>query len=133
MSPDPRTSSEGGIENPFLFKTVDVALRDLAMIGQSLSFRFSHLGSKHKKRPQDGQNEKDDKASQLQLERQQALPSVQDTARDQPRQHGALGKEDWTKGVGTLNPGKQAQRSYWGELEPDVGSVWTRAKESDTR
>src|ERR1700761_5345589 len=52
------------IKNPFLFKPVDVALRDLAIIGESLRFAAAILGA-HQERPQNGQNEKDDKASHL--------------------------------------------------------------------
>jgi hypothetical protein len=53
------------VDNPFLFKAVNVPLSKQAVVGQSLSLCASHPGSKHQEWSENGQDEKGYKTAHL--------------------------------------------------------------------
>src|SRR5262249_51174269 len=86
----------------FLIETFDVALREQAVIRQSLSSHTRHSGSEHKQRRENSDNEENDKTANLELEGLQTFTLIQNTSGYNPGENSALCKQNRSVGAGTL-------------------------------
>ena len=83
-----------------MVEVINVALSEQPVVGQSFSFCFSQTRREHQQWTENRQHEKDHKADDLHLERQQALTAVKDSTGNQTGKHGTLSEQNRSKGVG---------------------------------
>src|SRR5215472_17285867 len=79
--------------NPSPIEVLNIILCELAVLGQSLSFGVCHLRSNHQERAENDNDEKVNEGADLQLERPDVLPHVEDSAGHNAGEHRALREE----------------------------------------